>query len=132
MTSRQTGVRVEGARELRRSLRKAGSDLQDLRDDAHRPVSTFVAAQARPAAPRLTGRLASSGRPGATKTSAVVRFGGARVPYAGPIHWGWPARNIKAQPWLADTVDRTMPAWSRMYEDAVARVVATIRGANQS
>jgi hypothetical protein len=52
----------------------------------------------RAGAPRLTGRLAGAGR---------VEEGGpgrARLlvdtDYAAPIHWGWPAHNIRRRPWV--------------------------------
>ena len=31
--------------------------------------------------------------------------GGKEVPYAGPIHFGWPARRIKPQPFFYDAID---------------------------
>lgn len=118
-------VRVEGARELRRTMRKAGRSLLAMRE-AHREVAATVTRAASP--PRVTGRLAGSVRPGATQTAALVRAGGARVPYAGVIHWGWAARNIEPQPFLTDAAHRTEPVWVDQYERAVDRVLATIRG----
>lgn len=123
----KAGIQVEGAAQLRRTLKAAGDDLQDL-TDAHRKVGTFVTSAATPRAPRRSGALASSGRPGATKAGAFIRYGGARVPYARPIHWGWPRRNIKAQPWAYQTAIDTRPAWTALYQDAVNRVLARIRG----
>ena len=38
-----------------------------------------------------------------------VSVGRATVPYAGAIHWGWPARNISAQPFLTDAAKQTEP-----------------------
>lgn len=124
------GVRVEGARELRRTLRKAGHDLNDLKD-AHQAAGSIVLNDARPRTPRgFTGRLQASQRQARAATFAEVRAGNARVPYAGPVHWGWPARNIAAQPWLADSAKRTEPQWTAAYEAAVNRVLDTIQGAN--
>jgi len=38
---------------------------------------------------------------------AVARAGGARVPYAGVQHYGWPARGITAHPFLTQAVQAT-------------------------
>ena len=55
--------------------------------------------------------------------------GRAAVPYAGPIHWGWKARNIRAQPWIAETATSTQPVWMRMYEQGIKREMDKVRGA---
>lgn len=55
--------------------------------------------------------------------------GGAATPYAGPIHWGWEARNIEPQPWIAEAAQDTEPQWLGMYEEDVQRVLNTIKGA---
>lgn len=126
----KAGVRVEGARELRRSLRRAAGNLDDLKA-AHGLAGAVVAGAAKPRTPRRSGRLASSVRSSGTTTAAVIRAGYASVPYAGPIHWGWPARHIKPQPWLSETATATEPSWLPIYEHAVEAVLDTIRGANQ-
>lgn len=123
----KAGIVVEGAAQLRRTLRAAGDDLQDL-SEAHKQVGTFVTNAAAPRAPRRSGALAASGRPGGGKTGALIRYGGARVPYARPIHWGWPARNIKAQPWAYKTAIDTRPQWTAIYTAAVDKVLARIKG----
>ena len=68
-------VEVDGARQLRRTLKQAGSDLDDLKT-LHRKVSQMVADLAAARAPiGPTGRLQASIRAGATKTAGVVRAG---------------------------------------------------------
>lgn len=123
---------VDGGRELRKTLRAAGNDLQDLKS-AHGDVADLVTRAATPKAPHgPTGRLAASGRPGATKTAALIRFGNnSTVRYARPIHWGWPARNITAHPFAYDAAVETQPEWVSAYEEAVDRVLATIKGTNE-
>lgn len=123
----QAGIRVEGAAQLRRTLKAAGDDLSDLKA-AHAQVGTFVTEAAAPRAPRRSGALAGSGRPGSTKTAALIRYGGARVRYARPIHWGWPRRNIEANPWAYQTAIDTRPQWTQLYTAAVDRVLARIKG----
>lgn len=118
-------VKVEGMRRLRRELKRAGVDLSDLRDVNLQAAQT-VAGAVLP--PRRTGRLAGSIRPGASRTAGVVRAGGARIPYAGPIHWGWPAHRIEAQPFLVDAAQRTEPTWVEQYMTELDRVLANIAG----
>ena len=126
--SRAPAVQVQGAATLRRTLKRAGLDVQDLKD-AHRDVAELVARRARPTAPHRTGRLAHTIRPAGTQSAAIVRAGRAAVPYANVIHWGWPARNIAAQPWLADAAAATQPGWEQTYLDALTAIIAEIEGA---
>lgn len=130
MTSPAGGsqIKVEGGARLRRTLRAAGSDLQDLAA-AHSATAQLVAAAGRARAPKVSGRLAGTIRPSGTKTKAVVRAGFARVPYAGPIHWGWPSRNISAQPFLSDAATSTEPAWQNIYLQAVDKAISKVEGA---
>lgn len=120
-------VKVEGAKELRATMKRAGEDLGDLKD-AHAEVAAYVAAAARGAAPILTGRLAATIRGNRAASSAVVKAGGASVPYAGVIHWGWAGHNISANPFLTETAAETEPHWTATYLSAVQRIVDKIHG----
>lgn len=122
------GVQVIGAKELRRTLKRAGSNMDDLKD-AHAAAGAIVVAAGRTTAPRRSGSLAGTVRSSRAAASAVIRAGGASVPYAGPIHWGWPARGIAAQPWLSEAATSTEPEWTAAYEKAVDQILATIQGA---
>lgn len=121
-------VEVEGARQLRRTMRKAGLDLQQLKD-AHAAASRIVAAAATSRAPIRTGRLQSTIRAAGTTTAGIVRAGYKSVPYAGPIHWGWPARSITADPFLVDAAADTESSWIGAYERNIAAIINTIEGA---
>lgn len=124
-----TSVKVEGARELRRTLKKAGSDLADLKD-ANAKVGQLVAQESRPNAPvGRTGRLAASVRANRAAAKAVVSAGGGAVPYAGPIHWGWPARHITAQPFISVTAVATQPRWLPLYEQDIQQICDSVKGA---
>lgn len=123
-----TGVRVEGARELRASLRKAGADLADLKA-VNASVASMVASAAMAAAPRRTGRLAASVRGNRAVSTARISAGTAGIPYAGAIHWGWPSRNIEAQPFIADTAAALEDQWVKLYETGIADVINKIDGA---
>jgi hypothetical protein len=118
-------VEVRGGKRLRATLRAAGDDLSDLRA-AHGQVAVLVAGLASP--PRRSGRLASTVRPSGTKTAAIVRAGFAAVLYAGPIHWGWPARNITAQPFLSDAATSSEPIWLPIYFADLERIIDKVEG----
>lgn len=119
---------VQGARELRRTLARAGSDMEDMKD-AHAEVAAYVATRSRVAAPHVSGRLARSVRGNRAKGSASVKAGSASVRYAGPIHYGWPRRNISAHPFLVDTAHATEPQWRLMYLRAVDTILSRVKGA---
>lgn len=118
-------VRVSGARELRAALKRAGVSLQDLKD-ANEAVGQLVADAAKPEGPRRTGRLVGSVRPAKAAGRARVMAGGASVPYAGPIHWGWPARGITAQPFIADAAQATEGQWLGQYQEALDDIIRTV------
>jgi hypothetical protein len=126
--SRRPAVTVDGLRTLRKSLKAAGLKLDDLKA-AHAAVAQIVVREAAPHAPRRKGALAATTRGSGTQSAAVVRAGLAAVPYAGPIHWGWPSRNITAQPWLYDAAVDSRERWTGQYLSALEDIIATIEGA---
>ena len=98
-------IKATGVKELRRELRRMGDDLEDLKT-LNLTVASMVAERAKDIVPRRTGNLADTIRPSGTKTAGRVRSGFKRVPYAGVIHFGFPARGIKPQPFLYDALDQ--------------------------
>ena len=118
-------IKVVGAVELRRALKRMGNDLKDF-TKINREAAETVAGDARGRAPRLTGHLAGSVKPRASRTKASVQAGGRTVPYAGPIHFGWPARNIEAQPFLYTALDRRRDEVVRRYERRVDELVRRV------
>lgn len=126
------GVKIEGARQLRRTLKDAGDDLNDLKE-VNRAAAAIAANRAKTWAPRKSGRLAGTVRSSGTKTAGIVRAGNNRktasgVPYANPIHWGWPSRNIKANPFLSYSAQATEPRWLKLYENYIEKTLSKIRG----
>jgi hypothetical protein len=119
---------VIGGRELRRTLRQAGLDLQDLKD-AHAAAARIAANAAADAAPRRTGALAATVRSAGTKTAGIVRAGNnTKVPYAGPIHWGWGKRHIAANPFASRGAQRSEPEWLPVYEEARDKALDKVKG----
>lgn len=130
--TRVPGVKIEGASRLALTLRDAGSDLTDLKE-INLDVARYVTRQAQPRAPQVSRALASTGRAGATKRAAVIRFGNNRaVKYARAVHGGryYPTTGTKvpARPFASETAQRTEPTWFAMYDKAVGRVLDTIKG----
>lgn len=103
ITNGDVRVKVEGLNSTLRKMSKAGADATDMRALIHE-IGMLVVNDAAP--PRVSGALAGSIRAGRGKTKAVVRAGGAKVPYAGVVHYGWPARNIKPQPFILEALQR--------------------------
>lgn len=105
-------VEVDGLRQLRRSLRRAGEHMTEIKA-ANKAAADHVSAATKP--PQRSGALAATVRTSGTNTAGIVRVGKKRVPYANPIHWGWPARNIEAQPFVTDAAQATEPQWTEIY-----------------
>lgn len=120
-------VEVKGAKELRKQLKAAGDDLADLKA-THKKIAQIVEFDALQLAPVVTGGLVGSIRASGTQTAAIVRAGRSTVPYAGPIHWGWPARNITAQPFLVDAQEAKYEDWMGEYTQMVDKALDKIAG----
>lgn len=114
-------VEVEGARELRRALRRMGERADDL-TDTHRAAAERVETAAEHGAPKRSGRLAGSGKARATKTRAYVTFG-TRLEYAAVIHFGWPAHNIAPDPFLYDALDDRRSEVVELYERRIEALI---------
>jgi len=122
MAGTRAGVEVEGGPQLRRAFRRLGDRCGDLRA-IHDDVGELVAEHAEDLAPRLSGRLAESTRSRPTKARAQVTAGGRGIPYAGPIHFGWRARNIEPQPFLYDALDDRRRQVVETYATGIGRLV---------
>jgi hypothetical protein len=86
-------VKIAGLKELVRDLEKTGVQIADLKA-AFGGIAEEARSLAAGFAPRRSGRLAASLRSSTAKNYATVTAGGASAPYAGPINYGWPKRNI--------------------------------------
>ncbi|WP_395153723.1 HK97 gp10 family phage protein [Ilumatobacter sp.] len=115
-------IEVEGARQLKRALRQIEGGTSDLKE-IHAKAAKIVEDAAVPLVPRRTGRLAASVRSSGIASGGVVRAGFAKVPYAGPIHFGWPKRNISPQPFLYDALDQRRGEVIGVYEDNVKKLI---------
>lgn len=118
-----TSVHVEGLAQLGRTLRRLDADAAKQMRAAGMDAARVVATHAKTRAPSRTGRLRDSIRPGATQRGATVRAGSSRVPYAGPIHFGWRQRNIRPQPFLYDALDHRRADVIDVFERGIADVI---------
>lgn len=118
-------VQVRGAAEFRKAMKAAGADLKDLKE-ANKAAAEVVATDARSRAPFRTGALIKSIRSKATKTYGRVMAGSDLVPYAGPIHFGWPAHGISPNPFLYDAADDKTSEVVSKYNSAVEAIVRKV------
>ena len=119
----RAGVEVEGGPQLRRAFRKLGDRADDLRD-VHRDAAKIVEQEAESLVPVLSGALRDTIRTSRTRSGSGVLAGGrSLVPYAGPIHFGWRARNIEPQPFLYDALDKRRDEVVARYSEGVATLV---------
>jgi len=108
---------IEGLKEVMKDLRALSTDSREDMKDTHRRAGDIVAAAAKPLAPVLTGRLSSTITSSPTQYQGRVRIGrGQSVPYAGPIHFGWPARRIAPQSFVYDALDSRREEVLQTYE----------------
>lgn len=92
-------------RQLRRKMSMLDQDFEDLKQ-IHEDVAKIVADRARQLAPKgPTGNLRETIRESGTKTGGRVRAGFARVPYAGPIHFGWSTRPDAQKRWRGGPIE---------------------------
>lgn len=87
-------VRIDGLNKTLRALQTYGADIEDLKD-VMAGIAKRGADLAGRYAPHRSGRLAGTVRGNRAKAKAVVIAGRARVPYAGPINYGWRNRGIR-------------------------------------
>ncbi len=133
-------VKIEGAKELSRSFRAAGGTVKEL-SGAYRKVAQQLVPPAQREAPRRSGDLAASTRGRGQRTRAILTAGTARVPYAGPVHFGNPTTKtfpahkanpkrssgtlgrMRPNPWLYRTADRRRDEVTEAFEDHVGTVL---------
>lgn len=124
MPTAGSAVRVEGLKELKRALKSADKDVKTAMRKGNKEAAQVVATQAKIEAPVRTGRLAAAIKASAGLGDASVRAGGSKVPYAGPIHFGWMSRPNKSKGWRGGPIHPQpflFRALSKKYGDVVKR-----------
>lgn len=117
-----------GTDEVRRKIRRmqdavsktsATSELKTM----HAEAAKLVQGDAARIVPVRSGTLRNTLRSTGTVKSGVVRAGFAKVPYAGPIHFGWPARNIRPNPFLYKAADARADDVVNLFDERVAALI---------
>lgn len=85
-------LKITGLEEVERDLAKIGVKLSDLDFAGIASEGMRLAAMF---APKRSGKLAASIKGSKSKSRATIRAGGARVPYAAAINYGWRKRRIE-------------------------------------
>ena len=118
----EANISIQGVKEVTDSLDKLARDLGS-NIELNKELSTTLSQKASAMAPKLTGALASSivGNPSAEK--AQILAGSAAVPYAGVIEYGWPKKNIQAQPYLTTTVNNNLGYIVAKYENSITGII---------
>ena len=120
-------IKIEGLSKVQRDLRKLSTDALDLNKteflETNKQVAEIVINETKKYVPILSGSLAAAIRNASTKKSAKVRAGNAAVPYAGPIHFGWPARSIKPNTFLYEAIDARKDEVTNRYAALVSDLV---------
>lgn len=116
------GVRVDGLGKLSRALKNSSEGIADLKD-ANTKAANIVEEYAVSSVPVRTGALLASLRSSGTKTAGKVRAGGAKVPYAGPIHWGWHRRHIAPRLFISAPAKEAEPHWAEAYYQRLESII---------
>jgi hypothetical protein len=120
-----SGVRVEGLTKTVKALQGFGVEVSDLKE-VFSNISAEGARLASSYAPKASGRLGNTVRGNKAKNKAVVLAGRAKVPYAGAINYGWPARDIKASLFMQRADAALAPRAVQMLEDGLDEAVGKV------
>jgi hypothetical protein len=120
-------IKITGLSEVQRNLRKLSSDALDLNKteflETNKRVAEIIINESKKYVPVRSGALAAAIRNASTKKSAKVRAGSAAVPYAGPIHFGWPSRSIKPNTFLYEAIDARRAEVANRYAELVSDLI---------
>lgn len=115
-------IRVSGLNQVIRALKDVGVPAKEV-SGAGKEAAEIVAGEARTLVPVRTGKLRDSIRVGGQQRKVIVRAGGARVPYANPIHWGWFRRGIKPNQFFSRAIATNIDAIYKKYFDNLQRLL---------
>lgn len=116
-------IRVSGLNQAIRALKDVGVPASEIAA-AGKDAAEIVAGEARTLVPVRTGALKGSIRTANQQRKAIVRAGGARVPYANPIHWGWFRRGIKPNQFFSRAIAGNIEKIYEKYFDSLNRLLA--------
>lgn len=114
---------ITGLKEVNAALKSLSEATKKELKQTHKEAGEIVVIAAIRLAPVRSGRLAGTIKSNPTQRMGRVRIGVAAVPYAGPIHFGWPARRIKPQPFVYDALDGRRDQVLRLYEQRIDKLI---------
>lgn len=117
-------TRVHGLRETVRTLERLGVETQDLKA-GFKKAGNVVVDDAKTRVPVLSGKLMNTIKASNTKNKSIVRAGGARVPYAGVIHYGG-YHNIEAHPFLTDAASAKEAQVVNVIDEELNKLIARL------
>lgn len=116
------------------ALRKYGDEAKSDIKDVNLEAARLVEKRAKQLVPVRSGALQQSIRSSGQLGKGVVRAGKASVPYANPIHWGWPrpvrkwskgrigGGPITGTPFLTDALDDERRDIVKLYAEELERL----------
>ena len=120
-------IKVTGLSKVQRDLRKLSTDALDLNKteflETNKQVAEIIIGESKKYVPVVSGALAAAIKNASTKKSAKVRAGNVAVPYAGPIHFGYPKRAIKPNPFFYEAIDSRRNEVAKKYADLVSSLI---------
>jgi hypothetical protein len=112
-------IRVVGGDRIAYGLRNTSDNLEDIKAER---AAVIMLRAAKLRAPVKSGELRASGM---TFPNGIM----FTAPYAPPIHWGWPKRNIKPNRFALEGVEESRPEWIAVYQDTIQTDLDKIEGA---
>lgn len=120
-------IRVSGLNEAVRALKVIGVPAREI-SQAGVEAGEVVANEARTLVPVKTGALKGTIRVARQQRRVVVRAGGARVPYANPIHWGWFRRGIMPNPFFSKALKLNIEEIYTRYFENMQKLITKYGG----
>lgn len=117
-------VEIIGVHRLAATLDVAAERIGDFAE-ANRAVAELIASEASARAPRMTGRLASSIKPGPAERAEAVVI--ADVYYAAFVEFG--TMYMAEQPFMRPAVRDNQAAWMAAYQRVAEDILGSVQGA---
>jgi len=109
---------------LQKDLKAVGPEMIAELKEGNKALGEIVSKRARELVPVQSGALLKTIKAakaaGGSKVNAGTPGLSSKVNYAGPIHFGWAARNIDPQPFLYDALDDRRDEVVAAYEKQTA------------
>lgn len=120
-------IKITGLSKVQRDLRNLSTDALDLNKseflETNKQVAEIIINESKKYVPVVSGALAAAVKNASTKKSAKVRAGNVAVPYAGPIHFGYPKRAIKPNPFFYEAIDSRRNEVAQRYTRLVESLI---------